>query len=262
MLSSKDNTHRATIHGAKGGGAEANAEGEQETAEEERRLPRAAPARDARTHPRAARPRLSPAFAIERKNANAASLNESILATGKLLTHAQPTTHSLQIKPRSFTAVARYNWLRPRPHSLASPSTPLSSVNSHSSNPLSPSPSLHACLSCRWLVLPPLISSPPATSPRHQLSRPSVICPSCSVPVRRRDSPPPHPLPPSRHSHHPTPHTTPTHHHPPTRHACARAPSSSRTLRLARARARARRANQSEATAGEDDKGEVRETDE
>ena len=130
----------------KGGGAEANAEGDQEATEEERRLPRAAPARahvrGARTHPRAARPRLSPAFAIERKNANAASLNESIFATGKLLTHAQPTTHSLQIKPRSFTAGARYNWLRPRPHSLASPSTPLSSVNSHSTNPLSPSPSL------------------------------------------------------------------------------------------------------------------------
>jgi len=55
----------------KGGGAEANAEGEQETAEEERRLPRAAPprahVRDARTHPRAARPRLSPAFALDRK---------------------------------------------------------------------------------------------------------------------------------------------------------------------------------------------------
>ena len=55
----------------KGGGAEANAEGEQDTAEEERRLPRAAPprahVRDARTHPRAARPRLSPAFALDRK---------------------------------------------------------------------------------------------------------------------------------------------------------------------------------------------------
>ena len=243
MLSSKDNTHRATIHGANGGGAEANAEGEQETAEEERRLPRAAPARDARTHPRAARPRLSPAFAIERKNANAASLNESILATGKLLTHAQPTTHSLQIKPRSFTAVARYNWLRPRPHSLASPSTPLSSVNSHSSNPLSPSPSLHACLSCRWLVLPPLISSPPATSPRHQLFRPYVLCPSCSVPFLGAILPhlaqflrlatpttPPHtPRPPT---------TT----HQPDTHAHAR-PHPPRTLRFARKKKHPQRGN-------------------
>jgi len=196
-------------------------------------------ARARRAHaPARGAPAPFPRIRTRPQTANAASLNESTLATGKLLTHVQLATHSLQIKPRSFTAVARYNWLRPRPHSLASPSTPLSSVNSHSTNPLSPSPSLHACLSCRWLVLPPLISSPPATSPRHQLSRPSALCPSCSVPVRRRDSPPPHPLPPSRHSHHPTPHTTPIHHHPPTRHACARAPSFPRTLRLARARAR------------------------
>ena len=84
-------------------------------------------------------------------------------------------------------------------------------------------------------------SPPPTRSPVCALSE--LLCS-----LSRRDSPPPRPVPPPRHSHHPTPHTTPTHHHPPSRHACARAPSSPRTLRLARKCKKSERARAQEET--------------
>ena len=113
----------ATIHRAKGKGPEASAEGDHETTEDKRRSPRAvsararaqhahAPARGAHTQLLRTRNR--------KQDANAAAIGESILATGKLITHVQPATHSLQSKPTSFTAAARYIWLRPIDTSLFS----------------------------------------------------------------------------------------------------------------------------------------------
>ena len=79
-------------------------------------------ARARRAHaPARGAPAPFPRIRTRPQTANAASLNESTLATGKLLTHVQPAIHSLQTKPRSFMAVARYNWLRPCPPTTLPP---------------------------------------------------------------------------------------------------------------------------------------------
>ena len=256
----------------KGGGAEANAEGEQETAEEARRLPRAAPprahVRDARTHPRAARPRLSPAFALDRKplmlrrsTSQHSQRENSLRASSPQPIACKLNQDRLRLLPATIGCA-----LAPPPHSLASPSTPLSSINSPSTSLLSPStsppsrssvfPSTHACHVVGWCFLR---SSPPRPRLLPATSSLARLCSVRAALFPFVDAILPHlthflrlatpTIPP----HIPRPPTTT---HQPDTHAHARPHSPAHCA--SRARARARRANQSEATAGEDDKGEVR----